>query len=380
MKNVTVLGCGLVGSVIARDLAEDPDLRVTVFDREERSLARIADTRALRGLTEDLSTAAGIRAATADADVVVGAVPGFLGRRMLEAVIESGKPIADISFSPENPLDLDAAARQRGVTAVVDCGVSPGLSNFAAGRAAASLDEVESLRIYVGGLPRARRWPWEYGIVFSATDVIEEYTRPARVRRGGDIVVRPALSEVELLDFAGIGTLEAFLTDGLRTLIETIPARHMEEKTLRYPGHADRVRALRETGFFDPQSVEVDGVRIAPRAIAETLLFRSWALAPGEEEFTVLRVIVEGRKQDARRRHVFDLLDRTDADTGTTSMARTTGFPCSIVARMLATGDYRDTGVRGLEHLAADERLHDRLVADLRSRGVSWNERVEKIP
>jgi lysine 6-dehydrogenase len=379
MKRIAVLGCGLIGNVIARDLASDPGIDVTVFDRSEEALARLASVPGITTGTADLADADSIRRAVASADVVVGAVPGFLGRNMLRSVISAGKPIADISFAPEDPLDLDDEARSAGVTAVVDCGVSPGLSNFAAGRAAARFDAIESLSIYVGGLPAVRRWPYEYAIVFSATDVIEEYTRPARVIENGRVVVKPALSEIEKLDFEHVGTLEAFLTDGLRTVLSTIPARHMKEKTMRYPGHAELMRALRETGFFDEAPIDVRGVRIAPRDVTERLLFSAWKLPPGHAELTVLRVVVEGTRGGGPERLVFDLLDRTDASTGTTSMARTTGFPCAIVARMLASGEFTDPGIRALEHLGRNETASARLVAELRARGVEWRETSSEI-
>jgi len=380
VKKAAVLGCGLVGGVIARDLAADHDFAVTVFDRSEEALGRLRASARLETRTADLSSSEEIARAVADADVVVGAVPGFLGRNMLRAVIAAGKPIADISFAPEDPLDLDGEARAKGVTAVVDCGVSPGLSNFAAGRADARLDAIDSLSIYVGGLPAVRRWPFEYAIVFSATDVIEEYTRPARVVENGRVVVKPALSEVETLDFEGIGTLEAFLTDGLRTVLSTVRARDMKEKTMRYPGHAELMRIFRETGFFDEKPVPVRGVPVSPRELTERLLFAAWKLPPGAEELTVLRVVVDGVKGGTPRRHVFELVDRTDPETGTTSMARTTGFPCAIVARLLANGEYADPGVRALEHLGRNETVSAKLLAALRARGVDLRERIVDIP
>src|SRR5712692_7233133 len=211
---------------------------------------------------------------------------------MLRSVLEAGKPIADISFSPEDPLAWDALARQRGATAVVDCGISPGLSNFAVGRAAQAFDEIEDVTILAGGLPARRSRPYQYAIVFSASDVLEEYTRPARLVEDGQVVKRPALSELETIEIPGVGTFEGFLTDGLRTLLSTVPARRMREKTLRYPGHAEQMRLLRE----------------------------AWKLSAGEEEFTLLRVTVTGRRAGKTRRYVFELLDRTDKTTGTTSM------------------------------------------------------------
>ncbi len=374
MTRIAVLGCGLVGSAIVRDLVSDPDISVTACDVSEENLGHVASLPRVEPLRADLSRRDEIERAVRQADGAVGAVPGALGFAMLETVIRSGKPIADISFSPESPLELDAIAREKGVTAVVDCGVSPGLSNLAVGRAASKLDQVDDAVIYVGGLPVERRWPYEYRIVFSATDVIEEYTRPARLVEGGRIVVKPALSEVEPVDFPGLGTLEAFNTDGLRTLLETVTATNMREKTLRYPGHAERMRMLRETGFFDENPIEVRGTSIVPRALTERLLFRAWKRGESEEELTVLRVEVEGTAGEETRRYEYALLDRTDAATGETSMARTTGFPCAIMARMLARGDFRSPGIVPPERFAADERVYEHLVAELARRGVLFRE------
>src|SRR5262249_50792750 len=260
---------------------------VLSVDRSESALGALAGLPHLTTLRADLSSPAEIVRAVSAADVVAGAVPGFLGTAMLKAVLAAKKPISDISFAPENPLLLEDEARRSGVPAVVDCGVSPGLSNLAAGRAAGLFDKTESIRIFVGGLPVRRVKPWEYRIVFSATDVIEEYTRPARIVRDGRLVTVPALSEVEPFEDPRVGTLEAFLTDGLRTVLTTIRARNLEEKTLRYPGHAEKMRLLRDAGFFGEEPVEVGGVRVPPRALTESLLFPAWRLPPGDEEFTL---------------------------------------------------------------------------------------------
>ena len=179
MKRIAVLGCGLVGAAIARDLSREADFEILVADASADALRRLKDGARVETLEADLSSPAEITRTVHGADAVVGALPGRLGFAMLEAVLRAGKPIADISFSPEDMLSLDALARQNGVTAVVDCGVSPGLSNFAVGRAAAALESVDEVRILVGGLPLDRSRPFGYAIVFSATDVIEEYTRPA---------------------------------------------------------------------------------------------------------------------------------------------------------------------------------------------------------
>jgi saccharopine dehydrogenase-like NADP-dependent oxidoreductase len=375
----TVLGCGLVGATMARDLAWLGEFEVTAADVKVENLRRLAGTASLKTLQTDLSNPARIREVVADADVVLGALPSSLGFATLKAVIETGKSYCDISFMVENPLDLNELAVQNGVTAVVDCGVSPGLSNLIIGHVQTKLDRAEEATIYVGGLPRTRAWPFEYQAPFSPADVIEEYVRPARMRENGRIVVKPALSEPELMIFAEVGTLEAFNTDGLRTLLQTTDIPNMREKTLRYPGHADLMRMFRETGFFDKTPIEVGGGVVRPLDVTSKLLFARWAYQPGEEEFTVLRVIVEGVRGGCRERYVYDLYDKYDRAKGISSMARTTAFPAVIVARMLAQGKIRRTGVTPPELLPREPGVFEHLIEELRERGVTVHEKAERV-
>ncbi len=376
MTKILVLGAGRVGGLIARDLASDAGLQVSVADRSAGALKAAGCGRSgasLQGIEADLARQEVVEGLASEADLLVGAVPGRLGLRILEAGIRSRKPMVDISFSPESPLSLHEPAANAGLPVVVDCGVAPGLSNLLAGRAVAELDRTDSISILVGGLPACRRWPFEYRSVFSPTDVIEEYTRPCRMRRGGKEVTVEALSGLEPVDFPGIGTLEAFNTDGLRTLLDapemtSIP--EMRERTLRYPGHAEKMRMLRETGFFDEAPLEIDGVAVRPRALTEKLLFRAWERSPGEQEFTLLRVEAKGESDGRSRRITWDLRDDGDQETGDSSMARTTGFPCAVVARLVAAGEWSRPGVSPPEILGADERIAGRILEELENRGV----------
>lgn len=379
MKSVAVLGAGLVGSLVAKDLAADGRWSVLSVDRSEEALGGLAGVPNLVAERADLADAAEVSRIAAKVDVVVGAVPGFLGTQTVRAALEARRPVADISFSPEDPFELKGVAKANGVPAIVDCGVSPGLSNLAVGRAGALLDDLDEVRIFVGGLPAARHWPFEYRSVFSPTDVVEEYLRPARCVEGEEVVVRPALSGVEPLDVPGVGTVEAFYTDGLRTLLRTVKARHLFEKTLRYPGHADRMRMLRETGFFSVEPVSVDGVAVVPRRLTEALLFHSWRRPEGEEELTFLRVVCDGRRGGRRVRRTLELLDRTDRATGDTSMARTTGFPCTTAARLLLEGAFTTPGVFPPELLAGDDAVYGRFLGELAARGVAVEETEEEL-
>ncbi len=370
MRRIVVLGGGLVGRVMALDLAREPDFHVTVAEREEPVLARLK-AEGLDVLPLDLADDDAVRRAIAPADVVVGSAPGHMGFRLLRLVIEAGKPYADIAFMPEDFLRLDGLARERGVTAVVDCGVAPGLSNLLCGRAEHEFEALERLLILVGGLPKRRTWPFEYRVVFSGVDVIEEYLRPARWVENGSLVTKPALTDVEPVDLPRVGTVEAFNTDGLRSLAQTLHAPFMKEKTLRWPGHVEKLRMLRETGFLSQEPLEVGGARVRPYDLTTRLLFDAWRLEPGEADLTVMRVEASGTAGGKRQTWTWDLYDEADPATGYHSMARTTGFPCAIVARMLARGELRRPGVQPPERLAGDDRFFARMMEELRARGVT---------
>lgn len=378
-KKAIVLGCGRVGAAMVRDLAGDGEFQVTAVDVTEENLRALAPLPGVAIREADLSDSTAVSEVIADQDVVLGALPSKVGFQTLRAVIEAGRPYCDISFMSEDPLGLDGIARQGGVTAVVDCGVSPGLSNLCVGHAYADLDQTERAVIYVGGLPKVRHWPYEYKAPFAPSDVIEEYTRPARLIENGEPVEKPALSDPELIDFSRAGTLEGFNTDGLRTLLHTLDIPFMKEKTLRYPGHAELMRVFRETGFFGKDPVAVGDIEVRPLDVASRLLFAKWKFAEGEEDFTIMRVVVDGWKSDEPMRYTYDLFDEYDRSSNTSSMARTTAFPCTILARMLARGELGEAGVYPLELLASREGLYDMVTRELAVRGVHLTMRVETL-
>jgi lysine 6-dehydrogenase len=386
---VLVLGSGMVGSAMAVDLAGDTRFAVTVADRSEPALARAAQRAAsvggLQPVRADCSDVREVARLAAGADLVLGALPSVFGLQTLRAVLEARRPYVDISFMAEDPLQLDALARERGVCAVVDCGVAPGMSNMLCGWAASRLFPCTHLEIYVGGLPVERRWPYEYKAPFAPHDVLEEYTRPARLVEGGKIVVREALSEPEYLQFPGIGTLEAFNTDGLRSLMSTLKVPSMKEKTMRYPGHIALMRVLRETGLFSKEPVEVraaDGgcaVRVRPLDVTAAMLFPKWTFEPGEADLTVMRVAAEGSQAGRRVRMSWDLFDRHDPVTDTRSMSRTTGYPATIMARMLHDRRFTQPGVHPPETLGAVPGLLDAMLAELAARGITYTASTRPI-
>jgi saccharopine dehydrogenase-like NADP-dependent oxidoreductase len=370
VKKVVVLGAGMVGAAMARDLADDSGLRVDVADVRTDALDRVAERAPVGRVRADLGDPAAVRRLVAGYDLVVGALPSVIGLSTLRAVIEAGRDCVDISFMPENALELDALARGRGTTAVVDCGVAPGLSNMMCGAAAARLLPCERLEIYVGGLPVARHWPFDYKAGFSPWDVLEEYTRPARLVEHGRVVVKEPLSEPELIEFPGVGTLEAFNTDGLRSLADTLKAPFMKEKTMRWPGHAELMRVLRDTGFFSLDAVDVKGQKVRPRDLTAALLFPKWTFEEGEPDLTVMRVRVEGVESGRPTTYSWDFVDRYDERTGLRSMSRSTGYVATSVARMVLAGTFRTPGVHPPETLGAVPGLLDRVLADLTARGI----------
>jgi saccharopine dehydrogenase-like NADP-dependent oxidoreductase len=209
--------------------------------------------------------------------------------------------------------------------------------------------------------------------------VLEEYTRPARYVAAGRTVTMPALSEPELVEFPEVGTLEAFNTDGLRSLLVTVKVPFMVEKTMRYPGHIEKIRVLRESGFFGTEPIEVGGVRVKPLDVASRLLFPSWLFGPGEEDLTAMRVIVEGAKEGRRLRRSFEMVDRFDRTTGITSMARTTGFTCTAAVRLVAGGLWERKGVSPPEFIGREPRCFDFIMADLAKRRVAFRETITPL-
>jgi lysine 6-dehydrogenase len=377
--NIIVLGAGLVGGPMAIDLSKDKKFKVTIADIDAGALKDLEKKYPVRGVRKDLSDPSTVKKLVAGYDMVINAVPGFMGFRTLKAIIEAGKNVVDIAFFIEDPFALDKLAKKMNVTAIMDCGVAPGMCNVLIGYANHLLDATENVAYYVGGLPEVREWPYEYKAVFSPIDVIEEYTRPARLIENGNPVTKPALSDPELMNFPGIGTLEAFNSDGLRSLLHTVKAVNMKEKTLRYPGHIEKMKVIRETGFFSQQPVDVHGTKIRPIDLTAKLLFPKWKLKEGEVDITVMKVVVEGRKGKKKLRYTWDLFDKYDAKTKIHSMARTTGYTATVALNMINDGVYDHKGISVPEFIGKQAECVKYMLAGLKKRGVIYTETVEEL-
>jgi len=344
MANIVILGAGLVGGVMAKDLAKQHN--VTSVDLSQKKLDKLSS---IKTICADISDTETLHKIIADTDLVVGAVPGFMGYKMMKDIIEAKKNIVDISFYPEDPFDLDELAKQKGVVAIMDCGVAPGMGNIILGYHNLNMKVVD-YECLVGGLPEKREWPYEYQAVFSPIDVIEEYVRPARFVKDSQIITKEALSDTEIIDFEGIGPLESWNSDGLRSLIDTTPhIPNMIEKTLRYPGCVGYLKVLRESGFFSYDEIKVKGQKIRPIDVTSKLLFPKWEMKEGDKDFTIMRIIIKGKENGNDTIYRYDLLDRFQNNT--ISMARTTGFTCTAVVNLVLNGDYNRKGISPPEYL-----------------------------
>ncbi len=370
MKKVIVLGAGLIGKTMAVDLAANHN--VTCADISKDNLGSLPQGSGVKTIQCDFSDKAQLQKLLKPFDLAVIAVPGFMGFETLKTVIESGKNAADISFFSENPFELDSLARKMKVTVVVDCGVAPGMCNIFAGYHS-KLMKIKKYECLVGGLPVKREAPFEYKAPFSPADVIEEYTRPARFIENGKAVVKDALDEIENVEFDEIGQLEAFATDGLRTLATTLKGvPEMKEKTLRYPGHAAIMKVFRQTGLFGKKAVTVDGNKVIPLHLVSALLFPKWKFDKGEQDITVMRVTLEGDNKEV----VYNLCDRYDSKTGTSSMARTTGYTCTAVASLILENNFSAKGVFAPEQIGEDQGHFDYIIRYLAQRNVRYTKKV----
>ena len=364
---IGILGAGMVGRAMAIDLAKK--YSVTSFDVSGHSLQLLTQKDdSIKTIKTDLSDYSNYNTLLSGFDFVISAVPGFMGYLTLEAIINAKKNVVDISFFPEDALELNELAIQNHVTAIVDCGVAPGMSNLILGYYNERM-VITDFECLVGGLPKKRVKPFEYKAPFSPIDVMAEYTRPARYVENGHIVTKAALSDAELVNFESVGTLESFNTDGLRSILFTmghIP--NMKEKTLRYPGHIDLMKSLLDAGFFDEAPVEFKGQQISPLEFSSAILFDKWKLGETEEEFTIMRI----KLSDGKKTICYELFDEYDAATSTSSMSRTTGYTCTAALNMLIEKLFTQKGVFPPELVGKDEKCFNYIMSYLKERNIIY--------
>ncbi len=373
MHKIIVLGAGMVGSAMAIDLAKDHQVTVTdvsssVLDtlgkRAPQLTTQLLDVTKEKELKQTLSAF----------DLVICAVPGFLGYQTLQYIIECGKNVVDISFFPEDALTLHALAKEKGVTAIVDCGVAPGMGNIILGYYNEKM-QITDFECLVGGLPKVKKWPFCYKAPFSPVDVIEEYTRPARYVENNQIITRPALTDCEYVEFEEVGTLESFNSDGLRSILQTMAhIPNMKEKTLRYPGHVEYIKVLKSAGFFEEETMIINDTAIRPLDFTSKILFNEWKLGPTEPELTVMRISIKGQDSMGKEQEViYSLYDEYDPESQTSSMARTTGYTATAVANLFLKGIFTEKGVFPPELIGKHEEVFHFVLNYLEERNVFYN-------
>jgi lysine 6-dehydrogenase len=380
---ILILGSGRMGLGAAYDLAHNSEgvELVTVADVDEgraRAVAATVGSDRVRAAQADVGDEAGVASLMRGHDAAVSCVPYFHNLRLARAAVEARTNFCDLGGNNavvDAELALDAEARAAGINIIPDCGLAPGMVSVLAAHGAARFDEIEELHIRVGGLPQHPRPPLDYQIVFSVEGLINEYVERARVIRDGRIVEVDSMTEVESLDFpAPHGRMEAFQTSGgTSTLPETFlgRVRELDYKTIRYPGHCERFKLLIDLGLASSEEMEVDGARLAPRRLLGELLYRH--LPADEPDLVFIRLDFAGTSDGRARRLRYDIIDRHDERTGLSAMMRTTAFPASLVAQMMARGDIREKGAIPQERCVPAEIF----VSELARRGIRIEESLD---
>lgn len=310
-----------------------------------------------------------------DVDVAVNSLPGRFGKISWMASIKAGVDLVDISYSEDDPTAYSMQASSAGVTIVPDAGVAPGLSNMMAGRAYSQLEEVDELKIYVGGIPEKPVPPLGYLVTWSPEDLIEEYVRDARIVENSSITKKPALSELERIYVPELGELEAFLTDGLRTMLKTLKGvKFMVEKTLRWPGHAEKVELLKSLGYFSKEPLQFEDGSVSPAQLTARLLRER--LKGDSRDLVVLIVHAKGRRSPGQMEIEYRMIDRYDPSTGLTALARTTAFVATGMVKLITEGSLPGPGVLPPELIGMDESLFTSIAEWLSWRGIRIVERV----
>ncbi len=367
---VLVVGSGKVGSEIARDLARSSEVdSVVVADAQPKNLKNVRGYEKIKTRRLDISQRKPLLDTMRQVDLICGALPGRLGFQLMTYAVEAHRDLVDISYTPENPFKLHSKARDQENIVVPQCGVAPGFTNMCVGDASRRLGTMTKVRVFVGGLPQKPTPPLNYGIVFSLEDVINEYSRPARIIENGKEKMVDALSGRGFLNFPRVGRLEYFITDGLGSLPRSFPnVREMFEYTLRYPGHAEMMNTLRVLGFFDKEEVQVNGTGVVPRKLSIALLRASMSLGR-PEDLLALRVEVEG-SLGKRSLLSYRILDYYDPKSRISAMSRTTAYPCTSIALLVGQKKLRSVGVVPPEKIAKDPQHFGFVLSRLKSRGI----------
>ncbi|MGB3477623.1 MAG: saccharopine dehydrogenase C-terminal domain-containing protein [bacterium] len=361
--NICVVGAGMQGSVVAQDLVKSGHA-VTVLDNDINLLRQLKKTTKVNAREFNVTNKVKFIRLIKSFDVVVGALPAAMGFYTMDCAMRAGVDLVDLSYSPEDPFLLHERAEQEGIRIVPDAGFAPGLSNILIGETYQEFKGIDNLRILVGGIPQKPEPPFNYHVTWSLADVIEEYVRPSKIVKNREMVTVQALSGVEEFSMPKIGRLECFYTDGLRTLLKTLKhVKNMEEKTIRYPGHAQLFKMLIDCGFLSEQSVRYRKRLVNIKDVNIEYL-RNILRGGDKEDLSIL--MIEIKKGSKKRK--FTCIDYYDRKKDITSMARMTAYTGSIITQCIK--DYEHFGIVPPEHLGMDKKLCRNIKAELKKRNI----------
>ena len=375
-----VLGAGLQGSACAYDLLQNPEVTEVRLadlhtDHLHEFLAPYSGERLIPTPLDVRDKGATI-ALMREADAVMSAIPYYFNLDLAKLAVEAGTHFSDLGGNTQIVFEqkkLQAEAQRKNITVIPDCGLAPGMVNILAEYGISRMDQVKSVRIFVGGIPENPEPPLNYQIVYSLEGVLDYYTTLSWVVRDGKRTQVKALSEIVPVEFpAPVGTLEAFHTaGGLSTMAFRYEGRipTMEYKTLRYPGHAHIMEAIRDIGLLDLEPVDVKGTKVAPRDVFVSTVGPHLTM-PESHDLVALRVTVDGVKNGTPQSYAWELLDYYDEQHGISAMERTTGYSLSITGQMQACGDIRPAGVHTPDECVPAERY----LAELAKRGIAVRE------
>jgi saccharopine dehydrogenase-like NADP-dependent oxidoreductase len=381
---IIVLGCGNIGSVITKDLAESlPAAEITMADMDENRVAEAASKIGRKNVSTmqvDASNPKELVSVLGKSDLAVDALPGWLGYRVCKTAISAKVDMVDVSYMPEDVMKLSNDALKAKICLIPDCGMSPGIGNILVGHAASRLDKVESIHILNGGLPEKPFPPLGYIITWSSSDLIDMYLRKVNIVENGKKTQVEPMTELEEIRFPRVGKLEAFYTDGLRTLLHTMKnVEEMWEKTFRYPGHVEKIRLLKALGWFDEKPVKVGNLEIVPRDVAAKLLEKKLK-RPEIPDIVAMLIEVVGLKGGKRVKYTYQMFDRSDEKHNVTAMARTTAYTASVIAQLAAKKAIVEKGVMPPEKLGMNDKIYRRFLGMMKKRGIKIKETRKILP
>lgn len=377
---VSLLGCGSVGYAIAYAFAEDKvqNVEFNIYDASIENLKHCTSLPLNAVYAEKVNLAAEdvLRKIMRNSDLVIEALPGSLGFKVMKIASESCVNTVSVSYTPENPLILNEKFRRCRSILIPDAGFAPGISNILVGHALTLLNALDDVRIYVGGLPEKPIGPLKYVITWSVEDLIDEYLRKARIIKEYNIIHLDPLESIETIEIPGFGTFEAFYTDGLRTLLYSMAGkiRNAFEKTLRYPGHIEGMKLLRDLGLMDEEPLDIDGVRVIPRKFLSRILKKKLSI-PNVKDIAILFLIIVGSKDDEKIKLQYLVWSKFDTVRGLSAMSKITGFTTYSIARLII--DYPQEfnhGVIPPEYLGTNETVFKYIINKLSEKGIKFEE------